>query len=62
MTNGLGGRGVCAAAKSVPHVRDGSFTTDAFSTGADQCPLLLQSQHYCSILLKNALVETVKVH
>jgi len=24
------------------NVRDGSFTTDAFSTRADQCPLLLQ--------------------
>jgi hypothetical protein len=27
---------------------NGSFTTDAFSTRADQCPLLLQWRHYCS--------------
>ena len=25
-----------------------SFTTDAFCTRADQCPLLLQKRHYCS--------------
>ena len=25
-----------------------AFTTEAFSTRANQCPLLLQSQHYCS--------------
>ena len=30
------------AASAVWHVGSGSFTTDAFSTGADQCPLLLQ--------------------
>src|SRR5580704_1106016 len=27
---------------------DSTFTTEAFSTRANQCPLLLQSQHYCS--------------
>ena len=26
----------------------GSFTTETFSTRANQCPLLLQSRHYCS--------------
>jgi hypothetical protein len=26
----------------------GSFTTDAFSARADQCPLLLQQRRYCS--------------
>ena len=32
----------------MPNGRDGSFTTDAFSTRANQCPLLVQSRHYCS--------------
>ena len=40
------------AIKTMPqctaNVADGSFTTDAFSTRADQCPLLLQERHYCS--------------
>jgi hypothetical protein len=30
------------------YVSDGSFTTDAFSTRADQRPLFLQERHYCS--------------
>src|SRR5580692_5478363 len=29
--------------------RNGSFTTDAFTTRADQCPLLLQQRHYFSV-------------
>jgi hypothetical protein len=28
--------------RAMTHVRSGSFTTDAFDTRADQCPLLLQ--------------------
>src|SRR5271163_224902 len=32
----------------------GSFTTDACSTRADQCPLLLQQRHYCSALRSDA--------
>jgi hypothetical protein len=28
--------------RCTPHVRFGSFATDAFSTHADQCPLLHQ--------------------
>jgi hypothetical protein len=37
-----------AATLRSTHVRFGSFTTGAFSTRADQCPLLLQQRHCCS--------------
>jgi hypothetical protein len=36
-------------------VRKGSFTTDAFTTRADQCPLLLQQRHYFSVQRSDAM-------
>src|SRR5271156_1418029 len=39
---------LCASQQRTrPKCRNGSFTTDAFSTRADQCPLLLPLRHYC---------------
>jgi hypothetical protein len=41
-------RMVAPTDQRVADVADGSIASDAFRAQVDQCPLLLQSRHYCS--------------